>query len=157
MGCANDTYGTQFTVMFPDQWGTTTANISLRAGYTSGTPTFLMINTPLTTTGPASFYYSSTLLSPFVFPIYLPSALSNSAWLSDNGGSGVSTVENRGIRVVAGRNFGLFGMSRGLAGSCDGFTAIPVDQLGTDYYALCHWPPNKNTEVCLSYLLAIYS
>jgi hypothetical protein len=133
--------------MFTDQFNYNIPSISLRAGYTSGVPTSYVISTPLIISGPSSYYSSSTLVSPNVVPNYLPSGLSDSAWLSTNGGNDLPFVENRGIRVSVGRNIGLFGMSRGPAGSCDGFTAIPVDQLGTEYYVLCHWPPNHSTEV----------
>ena len=142
VGCQNDTYGSEFVVLFLEQYQTSNVNNSLRAGYVSSIPTSFTVSTPLISVGAASFYSSTTMVSPFVRTLYFPSALGQTA--STEFGS---VLENNGVRAVANQNYGLFGMSRGNLGSCDGFVGIPIDQLGTEYYTLCHWPPNYNTEI----------
>jgi len=58
-------------------------------------------------------------------------------------GSGVS---GKGIHITASAKVGCFGANKETL-SNDGYLALPVDALGTDFYAVVHSQPAENSEI----------
>lgn len=66
---------------------------------------------------------------------------------------GVEGSSSKAVKVTSNRKLSLFGMNS-VTGSCDGFLALPVSALGTDYYTVSFFPPDHKTQISL---VALYN
>ena len=57
-----------------------------------------------------------------------------------------SSISDKGISVTADAEIACYGANKETL-SNDGFLGLPVDVLGTDYYAVVHSPPSEKSEI----------
>lgn len=61
--------------------------------------------------------------------------------------------EFKTVRVQSNADISVFGMTS-VTGSCDGFLALPVDGLGTEYFTVSYFPPAHKTQLGIA---AVYN
>lgn len=66
---------------------------------------------------------------------------------------GIEGSRSKAVKVTSNRKVSVFGMNS-VTGSCDGFLALPVSGLGTDYYTVSFFPPDHKTQLSL---VALYN
>lgn len=137
--------GTEFLVAFMENRNSTDSDLSLYpVTFSTSTDINVKVEVRLNTTSDNEAIQSFPLRSGERVAVRLPPEVEL---------KGIEGSRSKAVKVTSNFKVSLFGMNS-VTGSCDGFLALPVSSLGTDYYTVSFFPPDHKTQIVL---VALYN
>jgi len=131
-----DNRGTEFILMFMEnlRLGAQVFDLELYCTTQEKTPVTVHVTTPLWSTPRVDKTF--TVVDGSVTKVIIDSSLRMVG----------SSISDKGISVTANAEIACYGANKETL-SNDGYLGLPVDALGTDYFAVVHSPPSEKSEI----------